>query len=135
MYLECRGEGGPTVVLEAGYRNNAEVWDTVALPDSVAGPAVWPGVRAFNRVCAYDRPGTMGVDVSRSDPAPQPRTVADAVTDLHAQLTAAEVPGPYVLVGHSLGGLIVRLYANTYPEEVVGLVLVDALPDGLWEET
>jgi pimeloyl-ACP methyl ester carboxylesterase len=133
MYLECRGEGGPTVVLEAGYRNNAELWDTVALPDGVAGPAVWPGVAAFTRVCAYDRPGTIGVGVSRSDPAPQPRTTADAVADLHALLTAAQVPGPYVLVGHSLGGLIVRLYASTYPDDVAGLVLVDALPEGLWE--
>lgn len=133
LYLDCRGSGGPTVILEAGYRNNAEIWDTVALPAGVAGDAVWPGVAAFTRVCAYDRPGTMGVDVSRSDPVPQPFTAADAVTDLHALLTAAEVPGPYVLVGHSLGGLIVRLYASTYPDEVAGLVLVDALPEGVWE--
>jgi pimeloyl-ACP methyl ester carboxylesterase len=133
MYLECRGSGGPTVILEAGYRNNAEIWDMVALPAGTAGDAVWPGVAAFSRVCAYDRPGTMGVGVSRSDPVPQPRTAADAVTDLHALLTAAKVPGPYVLVGHSLGGLIVRLYASTYPDEVAGMVLVDALPEGLWE--
>src|SRR5215207_7249321 len=59
MYLECRGEGSPTVVLEAGYRNNAEVWDTVALPPGAAGDAVWPGVAAVTRVCAYDRPGTI----------------------------------------------------------------------------
>jgi pimeloyl-ACP methyl ester carboxylesterase len=133
MYLECRGEGGPTVVLEAGYRNNAELWDTVALPAGTAGDAVWPGVAAFTRVCAYDRPGTIGDLVSRSDPVPQPRTAADAVSDLHALMTAAKVPGPYVLVGHSVGGLIVRLYASTYPDEVAGLVLVDALPEGLWE--
>lgn len=133
MYLECRGEGGPTVVLEAGYRNNAEIWDATELPDGATGDAVWPGVAAFTRVCAYDRPGTIGNVVSRSDPAPQPRTTADAVADLHALLTAAQVPGPYVLVGHSLGGLVVRLYASTYPDEVVGLVLVDALPEGLWE--
>ena len=55
-----------------------------------------------------------------------PRTTADAVADLHALLSAAGVPGPYVLVGHSLGGIIVRLYAATYPDEVAGLVLVDA---------
>lgn len=133
MYLECRGEGGPTVVLEAGYRNNAEIWEATEIPNGATGDAVWPGVAAFTRVCAYDRPGTMGNVVSRSDPAPQPRTTADAVTDLHALLTAAQVPGPYVLVGHSLGGLIVRLYASTYPDEVVGLVLIDALPEGLWD--
>lgn len=64
---------------------------------------------------------------------PQPRTVGDIVTDLHRLLAAARVPGPYVLVGHSLGGPIVRLYASAYPDEVAGLVLVDALPEGLWE--
>jgi pimeloyl-ACP methyl ester carboxylesterase len=88
-------------------------------------------VAPFARVCAYDRPGTL-VDPadpatrSRSDPAPLPRTAQDVVGDLHALLRAARVPGPYVLVGHSLGGLFVRLYAATYPEEVAGLVLVDA---------
>ena len=135
MYLECRGEGGPTVVLEAGYRNNAEVWDAVALPAGAAGDAVWPGVAAVTRVCAYDRPGTMGDvgHVSRSDPVPMPRTAGDIASDLHRLLAAARVPGPYVLVGHSLGGPVVRLYASTYPDEVAGLVLVDALPEGLWE--
>ena len=132
LYLECRGEGGPTVVLEAGYRNNAEVWDTVALPAGAAGDAVWPGVAAVTRVCAYDRPGTVG-GLSRSDPVPMPRTAGDIATDLHRLLAAARVPGPYVLVGHSLGGPVVRLYASTYPDEVAGLVLVDALPEGLWE--
>jgi pimeloyl-ACP methyl ester carboxylesterase len=128
MYLTCRGEGRPTVVLEAGAGNDANIWDTVGLaPDSVQ-TAVLPGVAAFTRVCAYDRPGTL-LDLdhrSRSDPVPQPRTAADAVDDLHALLSAAGVPGPYVLVGHSLGGIIIRLYAATYPDEVVGLVLVDA---------
>jgi pimeloyl-ACP methyl ester carboxylesterase len=60
-----------------------------------------------------------------------PRTAADAVADLHALLDAAGIPGPYVLVGHSLGGIIVRLYAATYPDEVVGLVLVDAYSERL----
>jgi pimeloyl-ACP methyl ester carboxylesterase len=121
------------VILEAGYRNNAEVWDTIALPAGAAGDAVWPGVAAVTRVCAYDRPGTIG-DVSRSDPVPMPRTAGDIVSDLHRLLAAAQVPGPYVLVGHSLGGPVVRLYASTYPDEVAGLVLVDALPEGLWED-
>ena len=130
MYLECRGAGGPTVVLEAGYGNNAQVWDAIALPPGTASPAVLPGVAAFTRVCAYDRPGTRigpGPEYSsRSDPVPQPRTAADTVADLHALLGAADVPGPYVLVGHSFGGVIVRLYAATYPAEVAGLVLVDS---------
>jgi len=69
--------------------------------------------------------------VVRSDPVPQPTTAKDAVADLHALLTAAGEPGPYVLVGHSYGGLIVRLYASTYPKDVSGLVLVDAFSEGL----
>ena len=63
---------------------------------------------------------------SRSDPVPQPRAPEEAVADLHALLAAADVPGPYVLAGHSLGGAYVRLYAATYPDAVVGMVLVDA---------
>ena len=91
---------------------------------------VRPGVAAFARVCSYDRPGTVLDEntFSRSDPVPQPQTAADAVADLHALLGATAISGPYVLVGHSYGGLVVRLYASTYPAEVAGLVLVDALP-------
>jgi pimeloyl-ACP methyl ester carboxylesterase len=128
VWLECRGAGSPTVILEAGAGNNAAIWDAVALPTGSAQTAVLPGVAAFTRVCAYDRPGTI-LDLdhrSRSDPVPMPRTAGDIVTDLHALLHAADVPGPYVLVGHSFGGLVVRLYASTYPDEVVGLVLVDS---------
>jgi len=72
---------------------------------------------------SYDRPNTTA---GASDPAPAPRTAADVVADLHLLLEAAAVPGPYVLVGHSVGGLFVRLYASRYPDEVAGLVLVDA---------
>lgn len=60
-----------------------------------------------------------------------PRKVKDAVAELHALLKAAAIPSPYVLVGHSTGGLVSRLYASTYPKEVVGLVLVDAIPEGV----
>lgn len=128
MYLECRGTGSPTVVLVAGLKASAEDW-------SIAGksaPAVFPEVARFTRVCAYDRPGTpVGEKPSRSDPVEQPTTARDAVADLHALLSAAGEAGPYVLVGHSYGGLVVRLYASTYPEDVSGLVLVDALTEGL----
>jgi pimeloyl-ACP methyl ester carboxylesterase len=129
LYLECRGTGSPTVILEAGLRNRADIWSVQ--PDQ--GEAVFPTVAAFTRVCAYDRPGTtLGTDqLSRSDPVPMPRTAKDAVADLHALLEAAAVPGPYVLVGHSTGGLIIRLYASTYPKDVAGLVLVDAIPEGV----
>jgi len=61
-----------------------------------------------------------------------PRTARDTVPDLHALLQAANVPGPYVLVGHSLGGLFVRLYASAYPDEVIGMVLVDATTEDVW---
>jgi pimeloyl-ACP methyl ester carboxylesterase len=129
IYLECKGTGSPAVILEAGLRNRANIWSVK--PD--AGAAVFPEVAGFTRACAYDRPGTtLGTDqFSRSDSVPMPRTAKDAVGDLHALLEAAAIPSPYVLVGHSTGGLIIRLYASTYLQEVAGLVLVDAIPEGV----
>ncbi len=133
MYLECRGSGGPTVILVAGYGNHGGVW-SIESP-AVPQPQVLPAVARFTRVCAYDRPGTIvdpddPTDRSRSDPVPQPRAAQETVADLHTLLHAAGVPGPYVLVGHSFGGLFVRLYAATYPDEAAGMVLVDALSEG-----
>ena len=135
LYLECRGTGSPVVVLEAGYRSSARVWSE-DLKSGAPRMMVLPGVAAFTRVCAYDRPGTVAllnanVRQSRSDPIPMPRTVPDVVADLHALLGTAGVPGPYVFAGHSLGGLFARLYASTYPRDVVGLVLVDAYSEML----
>ncbi len=128
MYLTCRGSGSPTVVLVGGLRASAEDWSVA----DKSAPAVFPEVSKFTRVCACDRPGTpVGEKPSRSDPVPQPTTARDAVADLHALLSAADETGPYVLVGHSYGGLVVRLYASTYPKDVSGLVLVDALSEGL----
>jgi pimeloyl-ACP methyl ester carboxylesterase len=132
----CRGEGSPTVILEAGAGNDADTWDAVALGPDSEQTAVLPGVAAFTRVCAYDRPGTI-LDSdrrSRSDPAPMPRGAADMVADLHALLGAAAVPGPYVLAAHSFGGLVARLYAATYPDEVVGLVLVDSAHEEYYDQ-
>lgn len=131
LYLECQGQGSPTVIFEAGLRNRGDIWSVK--PDQ--GEAVLPAVASFTRACAYDRPGTtLGADqFSRSDPAPQPRSAADAVADLHALLQAAGVPPPYVLVGHSTGGVMIRLFASTYPDEVAGLVLVDAISEGVKE--
>jgi len=136
LYLECRGTGSPTVVLEAGYRSSGRVWIEDLRQSGAPRKMVLAGVAGFTRVCAYDRPGTVAplndnVRPSRSDPAPQPRTAPDAVADLHTLLGAAGVPGPYILAGHSLGGLFVRLYASTYPGEVVGLILVDAYSERL----
>jgi pimeloyl-ACP methyl ester carboxylesterase len=128
MYLKCSGTGSPTVVLVGGLRASTDDW---SISDK-SKPAVFPEVSQFTRVCACDRPGTpVGEKPSRSDPVPQPTTAKDAVADLHALLSAAGETRPYVLVGHSYGGLIVRLYASTYPKEVSGLVLIDALSEGL----
>jgi pimeloyl-ACP methyl ester carboxylesterase len=128
MYLKCSGTGSPTVVLAGGLRASADDWSI----SNKSKPPVFAEVGKFTRVCACDRPGTpVGEKPSRSDPVMQPTTAKDAVTDLHALLRATGEAGPYVLVGHSYGGLIVRLYASTYPNEVSGLVLVDALSEGL----
>ena len=145
LYLECRGTGSPTVVLEAGGFARGDIWSADWQATAGSRTMVLPGVAGFTRVCAYDRPGTVGEVVpnldpsgpsflpSRSDPVPMPRTARDTVPDLHALLQAANVPGPYVLVGHSIGGVFVRLYASAYPDEVVGLVLVDSTPEDVWE--
>jgi pimeloyl-ACP methyl ester carboxylesterase len=128
MYVACRGTGSPTIVLVGGLRASAEDW-SIAVRSK---PAVFPEIAKFTRVCAYDRPGTpVGEAPSRSDPVPQPTTAGDAVAGSHALLRAAGVAGPYVLAGQSYGGLIVRLFASTYPAEISGLVLVDALTEEL----
>jgi D-alanyl-D-alanine carboxypeptidase len=131
LLLKCRGTGGPTVVLISGFRGGDDDWTNVATgPEATPRPsprAVFPRVAKFGRACAYDRPGTesFGGAMSPSTPVRQPTTAADGVTDLHALLGAAGEQGPYLLVAHSWGGMIGRLYASTYPEEVAGLVLLD----------
>jgi pimeloyl-ACP methyl ester carboxylesterase len=112
LYLNCQGMDGPTVVFESGVGNDGSGW--FAVESAVAG---------FTRVCSYDRANTVG---GASDPAPTPRTGEDVVADLHALLAVAGVPGPYVLVGHSLGGLFARQYAGSHLDDVAGLVLVDS---------
>src|SRR5262245_61289469 len=133
MYLECKGTGSPTVVLISGTRGAHDDWTDLIDPKNPAGAmkpgesAVFPQVSKFTRVCAYDRPGTTRNDntVTDSTPVLQPTTAQQGVADLHALLNAAKESRPYVLVGHSWGGLIARLFASTYPDEVAGLVLVD----------
>ena len=116
LFISCTGAGSPTVVLEAGSGNTADTW-----------VGVQPEVARFTRVCSYDRAG-----LGQSDPAPAGvRTVQDSVDDLHALLAAADISGPLVLVGQSVGGLIVRLYASQYPDDVAGVVLVDGMPPDL----
>jgi pimeloyl-ACP methyl ester carboxylesterase len=113
LHLYCTGQataGQPTVILETLSGGISAYWGWVQ-----------PAVAQTTRVCAYDRAGR-----AWSDPAPGPLSLEQTVTDLHTLLTNAGVPGPYVLVGHSIGGLYVREFAARYPDEVAGLVLVDA---------
>ena len=109
MNLFCLGQGSPTVVLDAGYGSGASTW---------AG--IHQALAETTQVCAYDRAGN-----EFSDPGPLPRTTGAIVADERAMLKAAKIKGPFVLVGHSMAGLHVRLYASKYPKEVAGAVLVD----------
>jgi pimeloyl-ACP methyl ester carboxylesterase len=125
MYIECRGHGSPTVLLLSGLDAAADLWHH---PEQRA-PKVFPTVGKVTRVCAYDRPGTPLADgaPSRSDPVLQPTDPQAAVDDLRALLEAAHVKGPYVLAAHSYAGLIARIYAARYSDEVVGMVFIDVL--------
>lgn len=109
LHLLCKGNSGPTVVIEQGAGELARFW--------------WPvqdKVAEFARVCTYDRAG-----FGWSEPVGGARTVDDRAEDLHTLLGNAGVPAPYIFVAHSYGGLVVRSYLRAHPEEVVGLVLVD----------
>jgi len=116
LRIEQTGAGAPTVVFDAGLNQPMETWG-----------AVRSQVAAFTRVVTYNRAG-LGKNPGKSDRAsgPSPRTSEHVVRDLHTLLGKAGVGPPYVLVGHSFGGLNVRLFASRYPSEVIGLVLVDA---------
>jgi pimeloyl-ACP methyl ester carboxylesterase len=125
LHLNCTGEvraSQPTVILEAGVGDFSVEWSLVQ-----------PDVAKFARVCSYDRAGD-----GWSDLGPHPRTLRQIVYELHTLLNKGGVKPPLVLVGHSYGGWLVRLYASTYPAEVAGMVLVEAgadnprriLPDG-----
>ncbi len=133
MYLECAGQGTPTVILISGGGIAGDVWDS-PLGEQ---PTVQPTIAEQTRVCSYDRPGTTRAlaegGASRSDPVPQPVTPRDSVADLHALLEASGQTPPFVLAAHSYGGLVARYYANQYPEDVAGLVLVDSFSPELRE--
>ncbi len=110
MHMDCKGEGSPTVILESGLGDSYLSWRKVQ-----------PQIAKFTRVCSYDRAG-----LGYSEPSSQPRTSQVIAGELHTLLKAAGIAPPYVLVGHSMGGFNVRLYASLYPSEVTGMVLVDA---------
>lgn len=109
MNLYCVGRGSPTVVFDAGLADATLVWGLVQ-----------PVVAVKTRTCSYDRAG-----IGFSDPSGRAGDSANIVADLHRLLRAAAIKPPYVLVGHSIGGMNVRLFADLYPEEVAGMVLVD----------
>ena len=110
LHLYCLGQGSPTVVFDSGIGGFSLEWATVQ--SALAGTT---------RACTYDRAG-----YGWSDRSPYPRTTRVMVSELHRLLRAAHEQGPYLLVGHSFGGYNVRYYANAYPDEVAGMVLVDA---------
>ena len=113
LHIETMGETGPTVVFEAGLGNDSSTWK------SVAGP-----VAAFARVVLYDRAG-LGQSLPMTD-KDAVVTAEEVATRLHKLLSAADIRPPYILVGHSLGGLYVQMYARKYPREVSGVVLIDS---------
>ena len=110
MNIDCSGEGSPTVMLESGLGGPSVDWLMVQ-----------PEVAKFARVCSYDRAG-----YGWSDSGPKPRTSLQIAYELKRLLQAAGQQGPYVLVGHSMGGYDIRVYTGQYPTDVVGMVLVDA---------
>jgi len=114
LHLDCRGSAHPTVVIDVG------AWSIFFrhIQEQTAGEA---------QVCTYDRAG-----MGWSDPGPTPRTSERMAQELHTLLRRAGVPAPYVLVGHSLGGLNVRAFARQHPDEVAGLVLVESAHEDQW---
>jgi pimeloyl-ACP methyl ester carboxylesterase len=110
LHIWCTGSGAPSVILETGLGGSSVDWGFVQ-----------PEVAAFTRVCSYDRAG-MGY----SDPGPSPRTTRRIARELAQLLDRTGISGPLVLVGASMGGFVVRVFASEYAQRVVGLVLVDA---------
>jgi pimeloyl-ACP methyl ester carboxylesterase len=118
LHIHVTGEGSPTVVLDSGLPATVLSWCRVQ-----------PEVARLTRVVSYDRAG-----LGWSELGPLPRTSLRIVEELRALLRAAELPPPYVLVGHSFGGFTARLFAGRYPEEVAGVVLVDPIHPEEWQQ-
>jgi pimeloyl-ACP methyl ester carboxylesterase len=115
LHVYCTGRGEPTVVVENGLGDFSFDWTLVQ-----------SRVSPFARICTYDRGG-----YAWSDPGPKPRSFAQLNLELHDALAKLGEHGPFVLVGHSFGGPVVRNFARTYPTSVAGMVFVDAAHEGL----
>lgn len=113
LYIRCLGTGSPTIVLEAGEGGSDQGFDSTQRR-----------LAKLTTTCAYDRANNGRSERGVS----KPRTAQDVVEDLHGLLSAAEVSGPFLLVGHGAGGMFVQLYARTYPGEVVGVVAMNPVP-------
>lgn len=111
MHIHCTGQGSPTVILAAGMVDFSTAWAKVQ-----------PEVARFTRVCSYDRAG-----YGWSETGTRPLTAGAETEELRTLLINADVAGPYVLVGHSLGGMLMRVYAREYPDGILAMVLVDSL--------
>ena len=147
LFLDCQGAGGPTVFIIPGKGSYAEAWNYVVPADDpiraspydiiteakpeLSPDAVQPTVAKTTLVCAYDRPNTRPDGVDLSTPVPQPHNVQQDVDDVVALLGAAQLPGPFVFVAHSYGGLVLDLLARTHPDLVAGLVMVDGVSEFL----
>jgi pimeloyl-ACP methyl ester carboxylesterase len=117
LFLSCTGNGEPTMILEAGEASPSDAMDAVRV-----------AYDSDLRVCSYDR-----ANQGNSGSAPTPRTANHLIKDLHGLLAAAKVPGQYLLVGHSAGGILVQAYAAAYPGEVAGVVALNPVPPwGQW---
>ena len=112
LHIHCTGTGSPTVVIEAGLGDWSTSW----------GAQVQPEVAKTTRVCTYDRAG-----MGWSEAGPLPRDAAQFAKELHTLLQNANIPGPYVMVGHSLGGFGVRLFVHEYASEIAGVVLIESM--------
>jgi len=115
LHMNCTGKGSPIVVVENGFGDFSFDWILVQTR-----------VSQFTRICTYDRAG-----YAWSDPGPKPRTLAQINLELRDALTKVGEHGPFVLVGHSFGGPVVRNFAVTHPQDVAGMVLVDAAFEGM----
>ncbi len=112
LYMQCMGQGTPTVLFEAGLGEDVSTWDKVQ-----------PEVSHFTHTCAYDR-ANFGQSSQR--PTTIKISAQQIAKELHLLLLNGHIPGPYVLVGHSVGGLFMQMYACQYPQEVTGIVLIDS---------